>query len=278
MRNLNDIFILNETNHNSWQLDVAVEGLIDGDSWPVYDHLISLLFEEISEINNYTKMPTSLFRFSGLAVLDDGTKPVINDIVNEALSFAKPKVFNDPLDPILREWMNLKQKSSVSKQDKRLFKYLKNSLESLRICCLSRRGDSIQLNPLMWAHYADEHRGVCLKFDLLNDLDTFYFPKKVDYNQTYLQYNYLQNPSKASEAIWHKSSDWAYEKEYRIIKPTYHGLMDVNPDAFVGVIIGCRCDKVDEQKIKDAIANIPYKNVVLQHASLNHTKYCLDIK
>ena len=220
MRNLNDIFILNETNHNSWQLDVAVEGLIDGDSWPVYDHLISLLFEEISEINNYTKMPTSLFRFSGLAVLDDGTKPVINDIVNEALSFAKPKVFNDPLDPILREWMNLKQKSSVSKQDKRLFKYLKNSLESLRICCLSRRGDSIQLNPLMWAHYADKHKGICIEYEITKDMLDAYN----DNNQVlricdvrYRKHKVMNDFITLDNALLAKGAPWQYEKETRLL-------------------------------------------------------------
>lgn len=217
---------------------------------------------------------------------------------NHKIMFSQYTAFNDPFEcasnvdgnNTLKEWKaflasqglalyeinknlsNIKANKKVA--EKMVQDSVKQTLLDSGIFCMTETPD----NLLMWAHYADEHRGVCLKFDLLNDLDTFYFPKKVDYNQTYLQYNYLQNPSKASEAIWHKSSDWAYEKEYRIIKPTYHGLMDVNPDAFVGVIIGCRCDKVDEQKIKDAIANIPYKNVVLQHASLNHTKYCLDIK
>ena len=220
MRNLNDIFILNETNQNSWQLDVAVEGLIDGDSSSVYDHLISLLYEEVSKINNYTKMPTSLFRFSGLPVLKDGTKPVINDIVNGALSFARPKVFNDPLDPILREWMKLKEKNSVSKQDKRLFRYLKNSLENLRICCLSREGDSIQLNPLMWAHYADKHKGICIEYEITKDmLDAYNDNSQVMRicDVRYLGHKVMNDFITLDNALLAKGSPWKYEEETRLL-------------------------------------------------------------
>lgn len=220
MRNLNDIFILNETNHNSWQLDVAVEGLIDGDSLPVYDHLIGLLYEEISKIKNSTKMPTSLFRFSGLPILKDGTKPVINDIVNEALSFAKPKVFNDPMDPILREWMNLKEKSSGSKLDKRLFKYLKKSLENLRICCLSRQGDSIQLNPLMWAHYADKHKGICIEYEITkNMLDAYNENKQVlrICDVRYREHKVMDDFITLDNALLAKGASWKYEEETRLL-------------------------------------------------------------
>ena len=39
-----------------------------------------------------------------------------------------------------------------------------NYVNSLGIFCLSERSDDI----LMWSHYSNGHRGVCLQFNLLN--------------------------------------------------------------------------------------------------------------
>lgn len=228
MRNLNDIFVLDGANPNSWHLDVAVEGLLDGDSVSVYDHLISLLFEEFSIISNDTKTPIYLFRFTGLPVLQKGkvdeTKPVINDIVNEALTFAKPKVFNDPMDPILREWMGLKKKEAVTKLDKRFFKYLKNSLENLRICCLSRnegnRHRSVQFDPLMWAHYADKHKGICIEYEITDDMLNAYNNDNQVLRICNVRYRGRKTMSDyitLDNALLAKGSSWDYEHETRLL-------------------------------------------------------------
>lgn len=132
-------------------------------------------------------------------------------------------------------------------------------------------------NLLMWAHYADQHKGACIKFDLLKDVTTFNFPKSVDYSDDYYSYNYLREQGKASMAIWHKSKEWAYEEEFRIVKPTFHGLIEVKPDAVVEVIFGCRCSAVDENAIRAAAGTGVYNNLVFWHATMSSSKYQLDI-
>ena len=131
-------------------------------------------------------------------------------------------------------------------------------------------------NLLMWAHYADQHKGACIKFDLLKDVTTFNFPKSVDYSDDYYSYNYLREQGKASMAIWHKSKEWAYEEEFRFVKPTFHGLIEVKPDAVVEVIFGCRCSAADENAIRAAAGTGVYNNLVFRHAAMSSSKYQLD--
>ena len=78
-------------------------------------------------------------------------------------------------------------------------------------------------------------------------------------------------------AIWHKSKEWAYEEEYRIVKPTFHGLVEVNPNAVVEVIFGCRCSAGDENAIRVAAGAGVYNNLVFRHAKMSSSKYQLEI-
>jgi len=104
-------------------------------------------------------------------------------------------------------------------------------------------------NPLMWAHYADEHRGFVVEFDFdepffidsINDLngrlsrfgenylgDVFEFPEKVYYRREMPDFSRveLSAPDDMNEFHWKKfnrtilftkSNDWIYEKEQRSV-------------------------------------------------------------
>lgn len=87
---------------------------------------------------------------------------------------------------------------------------------------------------------------------------------------------YLREQGKASMAIWHKSKEWAYEEKYRIVKPTFHGLVEVNPDAVVEVIFGCRCCLDDENAIRAAAGTGVYNNLVFWHAKMSSSKFQLE--
>lgn len=78
-------------------------------------------------------------------------------------------------------------------------------------------------------------------------------------------------------AIWHKSKEWAYEEEYRIVKPTFHGSAEVNPAAVVEVIFGCRCSAADENAMRAAEGAGVYNNLVFRHAMMSSSKYQLEI-
>lgn len=182
MRNLRDIFLLKESVQSNFHLDVAMENLRDGNSERAFDHVNSLIYEELSKLEDIDTS-ISLFRFTGIP--DIGTpndNPVIKDIELGRITLGNPDQFNDPMDPILREWAKLQIKSSKDKYEKDLFKIAQQALQRLRIGCLVKTGDigndetkiesSGDINEcdlLMWAHYADSHKGICIKYRIDSD-------------------------------------------------------------------------------------------------------------
>ena len=130
-------------------------------------------------------------------------------------------------------------------------------------------------NILMWSHYADSHKGVCFKFDLLQDLDTFLITIPVDYNSDYPEFDTLNgNPSKI---IIRKSPYWSYEKEHRTIKVNSPGLHKINKNALVGIIFGCRTSAEDKNEIKRLVKQNEFNDVQFSEAKVNPNAYQLDI-
>lgn len=67
-------------------------------------------------------------------------------------------------------------------------------------------------NPVQWAHYADNHRGICLGFDVDDKL-----LKKVFYVKNRLKYKLINPSEKNNKLLTTKFYHWSYEKEHRII-------------------------------------------------------------
>lgn len=67
-------------------------------------------------------------------------------------------------------------------------------------------------NPVQWAHYADNHKGICLGFKI---------PKcdisKVEYVKERLSADILDSDNKNRRLLTTKFEHWSYEKEYRMI-------------------------------------------------------------
>lgn len=73
MRNLNDIFNLHDSDKCSWNMDLAIESLMDGDSEYAHDHLVDLLYDEISKIENQVK-GRSFYRFTSIPTMGKSEK------------------------------------------------------------------------------------------------------------------------------------------------------------------------------------------------------------
>jgi hypothetical protein len=106
------------------------------------------------------------------------------------------------------------------------------------VTCFSAIGDSL----LMWAHYADSHRGICLIFDETLTPSPF-VAFKVYYSDR--RPLHPENDSDAMEGfkktVLTKGSDWAYEQECRMmdyVNPA--GYRSFPRQALRGVILGAR--------------------------------------
>lgn len=67
-------------------------------------------------------------------------------------------------------------------------------------------------NPVQWAHYADNHKGVCLGFDIPESK-----LRKVRYVKERLARETLDLPDYNEKLLTTKFSHWRYEKERRLL-------------------------------------------------------------
>jgi Protein of unknown function (DUF2971) len=106
-------------------------------------------------------------------------------------------------------------------------------------------------SPVMWAHYADKHAGVCLGFDVEDGLltEVIYTDQKIKVPFGPHLPKYGLSAELLNRIISTKARDWAYEHEYRAMgslktQDPETGLYytEFGPQvALAEVIIGYRC-------------------------------------
>lgn len=149
---------------------------------------------------------------------------------------------------------------------------IRKILSRIGIFCMTPFND----NLLMWAHYADSHKGVCIEFDT-NEERKLRPYKKVVYNDNILTLDLLERPRSIVDIILHKSTCWDYEQEFRVIDKTSH-VQPINPLSIKSVICGCKISAQDESALNAIIVADPnLHHVRVQHARMNDNTYALDI-
>jgi len=196
-------------------------------------------------------IPDSLFKYSKV-------KNVISLLSDDLMFLPKIEDLNDPfecnifydLDIVLGKFIdNLDKFVDYSKFDDEIIseneslfisKFLKQPfIESFEkilsevedkfknktsIICLS---EDYRINP-MWAHYADNHKGVCIEYDFKNISNFMFevlcFPiEYVEESDNTLELSALFDDNIKTNSNWplrlvlRKSHNWKYEKEWRII-------------------------------------------------------------
>lgn len=218
MRNLQTMFLLQESEDPHYDLDIAMESIMDGNAYDTHFHMLRLIYDELSQIPD-EKTPCSFLRFSGIAN-KKGYKELKKDIQLGRLTLSNPFKFNDPMDPIIKVWIDLQKKDSWDKQDKKLFKAARNALKNLRICCLADPNKLKDKFPLMWSHYADSHRGIAIMYKITDltlrqhNYDNHLLRLcKVAYRDRKTMSDYIT----IDNALLAKGDCWSYEAEHRLL-------------------------------------------------------------
>ena len=249
-------------------------------------------------------IPNSLFKYSKV-------KNVISLLSDDLMFLPKIEDLNDPfecnifydLDVVLDKFIdNLDKFVDYSKFDDEIIseneslfisKFLKqpfiesfekilseveeNFKNKTSIICLS---EDYSITP-MWAHYADNHKGVCIEYDLKNIsnfmLQLLCFPiEYVEESDNTFELSALfddninTNPNWLLRLALRKSHNWEYEKEWRIIvsqfikdsfyEKSYGGVYfdefysDKHYMKFIkpkSVYLGLNIDSKDEEKVID---------------------------
>jgi hypothetical protein len=128
----------------------------------------------------------------------------------------------------------------------------RREVASFGVACFSEIPDDIP----MWAYYADSHSGICLRFrvpSLLGVKDSRLIP--LTYLDEYPAFSFYRGSAfrRAQLLVAMKANVWSHEKEWRMVRPAGHGVVQLDPSALDGVILGCRIESADEDRVKDLI-------------------------
>lgn len=243
-------------------------------------------------------MPDKLYKYRPFGV------NTLRAITEAEIFYAKPSTFNDPLDcdptidldidrvhlERLLYRMLLKRKSEEeARSDIGYLRYMsseygdyktepevENYLMRMVANDIKRELDAELGNEgvlslsatwksgLMWSHYADEHRGICIEYDTRNQLH----PRlgSVDYKgpraiKTSDLYRWkVREDADAKERVvktyfYTKSGEWRYEREWRDVRDE-SGVTEV-PFRTTAILCGLRCDSTVIKSIVKLLSDHP---------------------
>ena len=139
----------------------------------------------------------------------------------------------------------------------------------------------------MWSHYADYHKGICLKFDITQDPIFFLTPMKVDYSTALPHYNLFQDGEKdILKLIKTKFIDWSYEKEIRVLKKDdeidnnnnakNQRIFKFKNETLSEIIFGTKTSEESKEKIKEYCKKSGKQNMKFSQMKLKQGTYGLE--
>lgn len=174
----------------------------------------------------------------------------IEAIVNATIYLSSFDEFNDPYETVI--CFDKQRDSDGIPYQLPEIRYSNEGKAGVGVCCFSKRYDSM----LMWGHYANGHRGVCIGYDLslipysdgysILDNNTYdVFAKDVKYGQklNILDYDggYTFGGVEACEMLSCKPKEWEYEEEVRLFEfGAAQKKLSIHPSQVCEVILGLR--------------------------------------
>jgi len=131
----------------------------------------------------------------------------IEALQNSCLKIGRLNNLNDPFEYYHIDINNTSMRDIIRYRRKR-------ANRNYGLICFSKNFS----NPVQWAHYADSHKGLCLGFEIPEDLVV-----KIDYIQERTSASEfsksldLKEESYLEYMLSRKYNHWSYEQEYRII-------------------------------------------------------------
>lgn len=208
------------------------------------------------------------------------TNFIYQSLVNEQLNLSSPTIFNDPFDCPIRELLN--NGDDISKLQIQAYK------DCLKIACFMsnvklpypkdqnnffsetvynekkhKKDKKEFLNTLMWAHYADSHKGICIKYRFPNSMSKLggdgngivsYF-KDVKYSSEEMSKYSKKDSINLEDAFFLKGKDWEYENELRFLHYDLNNQDSYDtiniPNCIEAIYFGLKCSDKDKKTIKN---------------------------
>lgn len=213
------------------------------------------------------------------------SKYSLKDIINKEITVSHPKVMNDPFDTIYLQWLDYYNPNNDKER-----KHIKPMLEAMgnvRIRCFvnNKMKRSPVSNILMWSHYADSHRGMCLEYrfsdefmNQTNDDSVLRF-RKVIYKREPLSIKSKQMTTDIG--LLRKCNAWKYENEVRLISFAPDRKDDFIPiklddGSYISrVFFGMNCPKRDIDTVRSILSDEKTKFYQMEKDwnNIYHLKY-----
>lgn len=185
-------------------------------------------------------------------------------LIGHTLNITSPFEFNDPFDtPILKLYEGIHLGELIKEAFNGTLKIscFTNLLDKSYKCDDQLKDSPMFLDPLMWAHYADNHKGVCIKYHF----NAMEFCKEstrtvavgfkdVKYSSDELKVCGGASSISMEDAFFLKGTDWEYENERRLFcfdingKGSFGHYGDTT-DCIESVYFGLRCPNEDKKAI-----------------------------
>ncbi|NWH05625.1 DUF2971 domain-containing protein [Desulfobacter latus] len=217
-------------------------------------------------------------------------KRLIESLITGEVYFSSPEKLNDPFDCQIDIKKSLKVAiGMVERNQKQILLSIQERLDTLfseverDITTFGVWSCSLELkNSLMWSHYGDEHRGICLTYKLSEKFTDHTLGEVIGLHPV----EYAENPitdwfieqskitgeppssmefitSLIVKLLISKDVCWKYEKEGRVISKT-QGLKEIGKPALQQVCFGLRTPENDKNLIKHILSSHGYKATICE--------------
>ena len=191
----------------------------------------------------------------------------LSDLIENKITVSPSTAMNDPFDSLINLWATEEHLAMMCKEKSHAKPYAK-SFQYNRIRCFCYGKEENVINKtLMWAHYAEEHRGICIKYQLSshfikqdeNDKYEHMYLKKVEYTDKTIS---IETPTiNSAIAFATKGKEWSYENEVRLIdynpniETPYYGIALDKESYIESIYFGFRCEDSTINTIKALFKN-----------------------
>ncbi len=267
---------------------------------PLYKHITSERIEDIlagkirftqpGAFNDPFEMPA--FKLKEAELVLSGLLSQTSDILNQAMSNPSsppPAAFRLPLTYLERNPSGKAAAVNSREEAESIMEKIKSIDKKFGILSLTSTED----NLLMWAHYSNEHKGAVIEIDIDDQAfqrREFQVARAVHY--TFRRPQLPLNEEVLMQHFFAKSSEWAYEQEFRIVRhldacmevklrdakfPVY--LFDLPNHCIKRLIFGVRFDAEHREIVCDRIRQShALKHIHLYQANIDMVEFQLRMK
>jgi hypothetical protein len=189
---------------------------------------------------------------------------------------ANPFEFNDPFEFRMTEFYYMNRQGELAYLDEESANariMYQNTIEKFGVICYS----TIETSTLMYSHYADHHKGMCLEFEIPKE--NLKVMKEVKYKDSLDDFKFTTDKTLLREEIikicTSKSKVWEYEKEYRQLFTDKHFYADY-PGELTGITFGCKTSK-DDIELVLSVLNSKLEQLKISKTFIQKNTFLLGI-